>query len=147
MRAYTLACTAVIAVACSSAVWAQAITDSPCEEGHPEGCYVTTHTDRTTRTIYFFDTYQNGSPACGVRLTNRGSNGDWSFTLGLQKRNNLWTTFYNGVGDEDDFQQYTFLFSEYGNRLDWEIVNFEDGEARNEVRSVFRRSSEDACFN
>ncbi|WP_101065910.1 hypothetical protein [Roseovarius salinarum] len=76
----------------------------------PVGCYVTTHSDRVTKSVHF---YNDGYRSCGVRITNCNNGKCGSFTRKLQRG-----TYYNGQNYwfasksySSVNQQYTFTFS------------------------------------
>lgn len=124
------------------------VVGNTCKPLHPIGCYLTTHPDRVTKSVYFYNDQRNN---CGVRIKNCKNGKCSSFSVRLSSSTNgtAWTA---GKNYPKINQVYEFTFSGKhvggGVRQDmkFNIRNFDPktGKQKNTINSYFTASS-DGC--
>lgn len=120
-----------------------------CEQFHPVGCYLTTHTDRVTKSVYFFS---DGKSACGATVRNCKNGKCGSFNIRLAPSSGGSQAWYTTKKFPSVTQIYTFSFSgRHLGRGIQEDLKFhirnndpKTGRQRNTITSYFR-ASPDGC--
>ncbi|MBO6727897.1 MAG: hypothetical protein JJ911_19720 [Rhizobiaceae bacterium] len=116
----------------------------------PAGCYVTTHRDRVTKTVFFFETNNQ----CKARIKNCKNGKCGSFDVQMRRAENStinpkWQAYKNFKSVK---QAYTFTFSGKSlgagvrQNMEFFIQNFDpdSGKTRNTITSYFTASA-DGC--